>query len=459
MTSPMNCDTARDLFFELRQGRIEAAQQEAFEAHVAQCSTCRDYADKLDSMLDEALLWQPAQEISDDRDSLFDNIVAEIERPAQPQRSSETERLPERNTDDPGPGRTGGLPYLIGLAAAVAATAAITLFSVQLLDSPNLSEEPSLAESGGDEAQAVDEVPQMLYGPYEDHGQAAEGIRLSEALRVIPEDDARWSLDADGNIWELTARQGTVVVEFLPRHEEESLRVRLPGVTGVVTGTVLYVDAEKTEIGLVTGGVSVSPDGGEPVPLQPRQSWREGQIEDIDDVRWEELHKAVDLEAHERRRQQLQRQHELVAEAELSQSPDEERPAADDGAQRDSPEAVASALIDENPSSRDDSNSRGPVNLRMKAEKAMRDRQFDQAAQHYEELLEMLPARDRAAGTIRLDLARLYQYELNNRQRTVHHLEIFADTWPDDALTPRVISQLCRLVDEPDDLSRCRRRE
>ena len=90
----------------------------------------------------------------------------------------------------------------------------------------------------------------------------------------------------------------------------------------------------------------------------------------------------------------------------------------------------------------------GPATLRLEAEEAMRRRNFSGAAGHYEDLLRLLGPRDRAAATVRLDLALLYYRQLGDERRAIEHLTYFADTWPDDMAAPIAISELCRLLGE-----------
>lgn len=469
MSAPIGCDTVRDIFFEMRQGRIEPAQQEAFEAHLTHCQACADYANKLDGMLDEALLWQPAQDFSTHKKGLFDRIVADIERPddgeakdhpghgatdgeGKVQRLKNQSKSRQHSADGPGQGRSTGI-YLAGLIAAVAAAVAVTLWVVDGPEDQTDAQGPLAQVDGAHLDQAGDRRDQAPAQAGQDEGAPTE-FRLSESLRVFADDDARWHLDADGDQWEVVANKGRVIVEFIPGGDANSLQVGLAdGIRGQVTGTVLYADAERREIGVITGGVDIDDgSGGEATSIADRQVWRDGQVEEIDDLQWRELEQVVDIAAHNQR---LALSSAPSDRAESDESPAEEAaapPADTDPETPTRPQATAQGV--DAPEATDD----GPVHLRIKAERALRERRFDAAADHYEQLLDLLPKTDRSAQTIRLDLARLYEHELQDRQRTVDHLEFFADTWPDDAVTPQVITQLCRLVDDPDERSRCRRR-
>lgn len=120
-----------------------------------------------------------------------------------------------------------------------------------------------------------------------------------------------------------------------------------------------------------------------------------------------------------------------------------------------SPPTAAKADIASPPTIKED--KPGPLRLRMMAEKALRERDFARAAHHYEELLEILPPRDRAAGLIRFDLARIYRRHLHSPEQSLAHLRYIIHTRPDDTITPQAIIELCRLKEDPGEEPLCRR--
>ena len=466
MTSSMNCDTARDLFFELRQGRVEPDQKISFQEHLQQCSACRDYVEKLDTMLDEAMIWEPAAEPDLDRQELFASILGELQQPEPSNQSDQlnervsqksvvslaARRLPKSSSLEPEEAvfdedlhRWAELQHRRRhLRTLLISAAAVILLAIAwpLLLSDLLPEQaPATAPSSG-----LDR---------------AERLAISDNLRLFPSPQARWNLSAADSGWEVDLQAGSLVIEFLPSQGEE-LHFQLPEATGKVVGTVFYLNGDNSEVGVLTGGVQVAPAGGEERLIRDRQAWRGGELIDVDPARWQQLQRLVDPEEHNR----------LLALATSESSPD--LPQKDDSisplATKPTPEArpspdgapiraVSSQQASQpSPATPPKQERPGPTRLRLQAERALRDHDFQRATALYEDLLELLPPADRAAGSIRLDLARIYHRHLDDLESTAKHLRFFVQTWPDDAVTPQALAELCRLVDNPAQEPHCRRR-
>lgn len=128
-----SCDEVRELYFELRHGNVDGATQEGLERHLVGCALCQEHVDKLDGMLDEAILWQPAAAVPD-KDRLFEGILGQIDGADKPQRADEEVQSSEEAEDivvslppRRGERRRQMLPWLrIALAAAALVVATMS---------------------------------------------------------------------------------------------------------------------------------------------------------------------------------------------------------------------------------------------------------------------------------------------------------------------------------------------
>ena len=459
MTNPMSCDTARDLFFELRHGRIEKPQHDAFDDHIADCTSCREYVEKLDSMLDEAMLWEPADAVAIDKNNLFDSIVTGIDNEKNGVVVDEISPVsdngpgqqdPNEPLDYSGHKARRAVPWMrvfLAAAALIVATMSWPLLIVEFMSGESDALFKELAATDGDIYQENGGLDLDLPFELSKAPLFADSTSVSDSVRVLPGDNARWAMEADGKGWEVVAHSGQVLVEFLPR-DGETLNFRYPGGQGSVVGTVFYLDADTSEVGVVEGEVNVESDDGKSATLHSRNAWRGEEIHEIGQEQWETLTASINPETH---RQKLAELREKLA---LDQKEESEEESAEKPAEQ------AEAPVQPAAAQTKPAHERvpGPAGLRLNAEKALRQRDFQNAARQYEALLEVLPADDRSAGSVRLDLARLYHRHLQDPGKTADHLRYFIQTWPDDTVTPQAIAELCRLVDEPDQEPHCRRR-
>lgn len=432
MTAPIDCTYAQELLFELRHGQIEAQTQTLFEHHLNECSTCRDLGEKLDSMLDEAMLWEPAG-AGFDRDALFESILDRLDDGGE---QTKTTAVSEIIVADQA---QAPLPiFRAALTSAALILATLALF--HLAKSSDLEPDPPPIITAATETTAPKVQSDDTALASDDEALYFEEVfAISEALRVLPAPQARWSVVATDEGWEMMITKGQILVEFLPRHDQETLSFKLPGAQGQVVGTVFFLDAQTQEVGVVTGEVLVSGDDQNERSVNARQLWHQGQVYPIDDERWSAAVAVVDPDEHQRR---------LALLREIRPNTSAEEPVAKPQPRPKPATPQKSTAPVPKP---------GPVRLRMDAEKALRDREFAAAARYYEELLQILPPKDRAAGSIRLDLARIYHRHLHDSTKTLTHLRYFIETWPDDAITPQAIAELCRLEDDPSTEPLCRR--
>ncbi len=87
-----------------------------------------------------------------------------------------------------------------------------------------------------------------------------------------------------------------------------------------------------------------------------------------------------------------------------------------------------------------------PKSLSQQAREAMRRGEHQKAAELYERALSSRGGASRAAASLRLELARLYQTRLGQPARAVGHLRAFLRFHPNDAAAPIARRQLCRLL-------------
>lgn len=459
----MECSTIRDLLFELRQGRVDESLRREFASHLRECKACREYCDKLDRMLDEALIWMPAEEPGINRERIYRGVLGELKGDQSgndkratvvlgdvaPKKGSPLRDVSSAREEESGPfaedwqwdqEATAAVSKKWIFAVAVAAMVALISWPMAtfLFDS-------SVPDTTVQEGLAISD------GPSEESSRFAEALRVSESVRIHPEEGAQWSLDAARDGWDLRIHSGEVIVEFLPKNEER-LRFSFPGGRGEVIGTVFYVDGDHGEVGVLVGGVQVESLQGATVLVEEDQAWREGESVALDLTRRERVGRVVDPDEHRRQVEELRkaRQQEELELASQSDQRAEVRPVVATNSRGSVPRAATNQPVE--------ATRPGPARLRLEAEKALRDRDFAQAAEHYEELLKILPPRDRSAGSVRLDLARIYHRNLGDRERTAEHLRFFIETWPDDSITPQALAELCRIAEEPMKEAHCRRR-
>lgn len=461
----LECSTTRDLLFELRHGRVEAPMRKEFAGHLEECEACREYVDKVDRMLDEALIWEPARDRRIDRERIFQGVEAAVAPSAvvaledrssregkqgeerDPSYKEEPEIFREREKMPRGRARR--------VWPLVAAVVLVVAWAVEgsLIDDSSTQEGNEVvanAEDGGEKGDAgaleSQDEPQYLSG---------ERLGVANHVKLFPTEGARWRVDSTQEGLELLVVSGEVTVEFLPR-ADEALRFSYPGGRGQVVGTVFYIDGDRSEVGVITGAVQMETPEGEYVDVEADQAWREGGHVAIEAPRREAIAALVDLEEHQAQIAALERARETKrAQNEPSGASEEGRAVSQPMAVNSGTERRSRTETGERAVQVEDA---GPARLQLNAERAVRRRDFEQAAMHYEALLGVLPAADRAARSVRLDLARLYQRHLNQPERTLEHLRFFVETWPEDSVTPQAMAEICRLSVESEEEIHCRRR-
>ncbi|RDV36315.1 hypothetical protein DV096_19900 [Bradymonadaceae bacterium TMQ3] len=480
MSSNELCKKIQIDAFDLRRGELSGSDLATLDAHVEHCAGCRNYVERLGDMLDEATIWDPADPVPFDADALFSRIEQTLdaphtgvtrgddarlgspgeawpaappagERPAHrltptgrigPPPSGASSKATSSEDDAPNRRSASAAHLIIALAAALVAFLAWPLIFSGWVDSPDAPDAANEGVASSAEAKiaGVADSQTPSAAPTPDAAESAPTVEL-DALRLFASDDARWGISVLEQGWEIEARQGTLVLEFLP-DENQTLQVRFPGGEATVVGTAFYVDADQSELGVITGEVVVRGEEGDEEAVLGGSAWAEGVQRPITPTRWESVTTHVDPESH-RARQALARE-AARAHASTPSSADDLSAAPTRNA------GITTRPPSTRPTSAKGSTTRapGPATLRLEAEEAMRRRNFAEAADRYEDLLEVLGPRDRAAATVRLDLALLYYRQLGDERRAIDHLTYFADTWPDDMAAPIAINELCRLLDD-----------
>ncbi|TXD39578.1 hypothetical protein FRC96_06895, partial [Lujinxingia vulgaris] len=370
MSSSELCKKIQIDAFDLRRGELSGSDLATLDAHVEHCAGCRDYVERLGDMLDEATIWDPADPVPFDADALFSRIEMTLdspdpgvtrgddarlgspgeawpaapppgERPAHrltptgrigPPPSGASSKATSSEDDTPSRRSASAAHLIIALAAALVAFLAWPLiFSgwVDAPDSPDAASEGVASRHETAEAMSagVPDTKAPAAAPSTEAAESAPTLEL-DALRLFASDDARWGISVLEQGWEIEARQGTLVLEFLPT-EDQTLQVRFPGGEATVVGTAFYVDADQSELGVITGEVVVrEEEGSEDEAVLGGSAWAEGTQRPIPPTRWESVTTHVDPESH-RARQALARE---AALARASARPPVDDPVADPGA-------------------------------------------------------------------------------------------------------------------------------
>lgn len=458
------CRDVRKHAYDFRRGELQPAELRKFEDHVASCEACQDYLDRLEGMLDAAATYDfaagidreavfasvearlaapaaaeredepapvrtgPGQTVPINRDSLFDRITQEItaeqtgQKPAAaPVVNLDKSPLGKLASDsdevanDEGPRRR---PVLLYVLAALAAGLVLGLLLPNLLDGEEGAPEQKVAQK--------EEPPEEPADPPSAPLLADLSLQPTPAditdVRVFGDPAANWNIKTQGTRRKIELRDGTALVEFVPRKDTSLEVVVGDQFTVRVTGTVFYASAEEGVVGVVTGSVEVETAEGKTVRLVDGQQWstKEG------------LHEAPP---------------EAEAEAIRFVDPAEHRRELEQAAKAKTKEPPKRLEARRPPISREVAATPRDA-LRDSADQALREGRYDVAAQYYERMVAELSAADPSNATLRLDLARIYIKHLDEPARAATHLRRFVEDRPNDPATPSAKTELCRIVSE-----------
>jgi tetratricopeptide (TPR) repeat protein len=439
MNRAHDCKQMSEQLFDYRRAELSALDAAQFEEALEQCPVCAQRAGRLIGLLDLAAE-APAEDWLDEpgEDALGDALFASISQRLEaitvaPQAEEREVRLRgpmaelaapsnDDEEDEPLASPRRLTPWLA--LAACAALAVGAAFMLKGADVQTPVTEPAPVASKDDALPALAPV-----------------ASAQQAVKVFASDGATWTLDREGSGYVVHLRGGTLLIEFLPTVAGESLRVETQDTRIDVVGTVFFVRAEakpaQEEVGVLAGSVRVkhAGQGGDKL-LKPGQGMEaSGDVRALEPATFEQVRPLVDLQAHNAA---------LAARAASAQevvSPRKPAPQAVERevVKRDVP--VVREVAKPAPQPRVESAGE----LRQRATDALAARQYAQAAQDYERLLTRTPAGTPEAATLRLELARIYMRELNQREQAIGHLRAFIKDHPDDVAAPSARRQLCRL--------------
>lgn len=431
MSEQFTCDDVRDRAFEYRRGELDAGDRESVEAHLEGCAACRDYVEKLFTLMSST---PEIEEPSDAyADALFGNIAAQIERDARPEEHADAAEdefapaAPGFRWGTAAIGLAAGFVLAIGIGWFLSANGIFAGSEVgQGTEVVEQSEVPD--ESAGAASQTVDER-QFSTLRFEPSRRAGVGILASE--------NAQWTIRGQSDLV-LELERGTVLVEYLPR-EGRQFRVEARGMKVRVVGTIFYVSANgESTAGVVTGAVEVKPDGGDAVKVEQGQRVRAGgEVEGMPPESVEMLRSQVDVRRHHAAlRQRMTSREETRRGDGASSQPSRTQVEVAKRAEAQSEPPPEPQLAD--PLAR----------RRANAEAAIRDGHYGRAETIYKKLLEELDASHPAAPSIHLDLAGLYLEQMDQPSRALPYLREFLRKWPNDVASSAVRRRLCTVADE-----------
>lgn len=426
------CADVRKYAFDHRRGDLQEMELRKFEKHLSACEACQAYYARLDGLLDAALLREvPAQSARDEifanivqrvqpgesaqsdadvKDALFDKIAAEIARPpvaAEALALAEPEYEEDDAANDNRTRRASRIFAVAALAAGVAIGFAVRALVVNEVAPPH-REVAEVAQQAPAPTTQPPEPPALLAELWPQPAPA--GI---DNVHVFGTNDASWTLKAQGAGRTMALDAGTVLVEFVPQRRS-TLNVVGHGFTVEVTGTIFYVSANPTTVGVVEGSVTVH--GGEKsVRLTAGDAWTpEAGKHVAPPAMRADAERVINIDEHV----------DALARAALDRVVEEP------------PRPALSKEVVQTPREQ----------LRAAAEDALRAGRYAIAAQFYERMVAELPATLPENASLRLDLARIYIRHLGQEERAISHLRRFVGDRPDDPLTPTARDELCRIA-------------
>lgn len=397
--------------FDYLRGDLDRQAEAEIEERMIASPEFADYVERVEAFVESARGAADENVDSLDRDAIFASIEDRLADDEPPAVVTHFDRAPEPDEEvEIEPLATWWRPL------AAAALLALVGGAIYL----GLSEQPSKTpisagksfETVSIEPEEARDEPRELLADLEARDTGLESIKVFAAT------SSQFELTGEGDKRTMDLERGSVLVEYLPG-EVEDLVVRTPKFEVRVVGTVFFVDREESKVGVLNGRVEVDAAEGQPVVLSDGQAWQAGRgVTSLEPRVRERAVEFVDIDAH------------IDALARAKTRREEARKVVERKPVK-APPTPAETL-----------------SRRTEARAAIERGEHGEAAKILEAVLAELPARDPAAGSIRLDLARLYINSLNRPQRATVHLRRFIKTRPNDAATPSARRELCRLADE-----------
>lgn len=490
------CADIRALLFDYRLGSLDAADCDRVEEHLAECAGCGEHFDRLDGMLEAS--GEVTDQVVDSMpfDALFDRISASVASPnVAPEDTNTIVHLPAPSRDAAAATRTlteilppptmqppaadaegpaASVPNTIGTPLASSAVNEVTAredsVSVEssiAVDRPHVAWRLHAAIAlaamitgglvvglwtAGEPAAVIEEPVAELAGAV----ALPQRAQPARAVQIRASDRAVWSLDrrdgvSDAPHFDLTIEAGQVLVEFLPV-DGAALSVSAPELSIEVVGTVFLVDTETSDVtvDVLAGAVNVRADG-ETLRVGRGQRATGGRLSAMPAEREASLGEVIDVEAHEAQILVLEtlRQagdyEERGVEAPHNTRPRvEEREEAPPRPRAPTRPAIAAPPEPEPAAPVERSEPAPAPSASERANRAMAERRWADAARAYEEVV----ADGSATGAVRLDLARLYIRRLRTEERSIPHLRAFVTENPADPASDSALRELCRVTSD-----------
>jgi hypothetical protein len=390
------------LAFDYVRGDLNEEDATAIENRMVDSPAYREYVQRIDSMIGAARKSPPEAEQKIDADSLFSRIESSIRAEDQPPVVVHFSDVSSETVDS----RRNSLIW-----PALAMAAALVLFGVwfatsQMSDTTITIPQPGVATVDTSEAVVVAVAePRISVEPVDSP---------DPDVQIFASKDAKFEMDGKFDK-RLVLEDGTLLVEFIP---DSGVRLSVQGKSFEVrvVGTIFYASTDgEGLVGVVAGEVLVTPETGGPVSVKAGQEYVVGEgVRSANTDRLAEANLHVDVERH---------LDLLAARRVVKDAPIIRRKVVEPG--RLAPEHA---------------------DLRNAANQLIRQGDVEGGAAMLEKLLRMLDANEPAAGSIRLDLARIYLRRLNRPQQAAIHLKRFVATRPNDAATPLARSEYCRIL-------------
>ncbi|MEZ4460702.1 MAG: hypothetical protein R3E66_13435 [bacterium] len=397
--SRWNDDDFKRYAFDYVRGDLAEDEAALIEEKMHASPAYREYVKRIDSLVGGARKAPPESEHPFDADALFGRIEAAVAPAAKPAVVLHLPTVEDQDMPTPRP-----VGRWVSLGVALAACLAAGLYFL-LRSSPTPPPASDVANIVDPAEQPSAQVEHVAVAPVE---------LDDEEVGLYASQGARFAL-SEGLDKRLKLEEGTVLVEFVPQSggrltvDADQFEVR-------VVGTIFYASTDGGGVvGVVAGEVVVTPENGAPTAVKAGQEYRmQGglQAASADRVAEAELH--VDVERH---------LDVLAARAVVKDAPIGPRKVN-----------APKRLSPENAQTRDDAN------------RLIREGDVEGGAAMLEKLLGKLNASDPIAGSIRLDLARIYLKRLGRPQQAAIHLRRFVTTRPNDAATPLARDEYCRIV-------------
>ena len=385
--------------FDYVRGDLAEDEASLIEDRMQSSPAYREYVKRIDALVGGARKAPPETEHPFDANALFGRIEAAV---APSEKPAVVLYLPQVDEEDtPAHRPTKGRWIALGMAIAACLAAGIYFLS------------RSDAKPAPAEVATLAPPPEKLDAEIE-HVAVAPVEIDDEEVGVYASEGAKFTM-SEGLDKRLKLEEGTVLVEFVPQSGGR-LTVEAGGLEVRVVGTIFYASTDAGGVvGVVAGEVVVTPESGAPTSVKAGQEYRvQGglQAASADRVAEAELHD--DVERH---------LDMLAARAVVKDAPIGPRKVV-----------APKRLSPENAQTRDDANRR------------IREGDVEEGAAMLEKLLAKLNASDPIAGSIRLDLARIYLKRLGRPQQAAIHLRRFVTTRPNDAATPLARDEYCRIL-------------